>query len=398
MRASAIVQHLCRQVIDLVDHRRVVTLLALVDSLLRGGRLSLTALGRSLASSAAPKHRIKRVDRFLGNTHARSERLLYYAAVARRLIGQGRRPVILLDWTKITKTQWALVAAFATQGRGVPIYNEVHDEGRLGNRDVQRRFLLTLKSLLPSNCRPMLVADAGFKTPFFRIVDDIGWDFVIRLRGDCSLKRDLPREHLRFKRAFAVATEEPRSLGRWIPYAGGHWTSYRIILGARPVKSKRKPSADFYQRRALEPWLLVTTLRTELPSCVVAIYAKRMQIEETFRDTKNVRLGWALDHASSRSADRLEALLLIAALALVSTLLAGAAVEEHGIARRHQANTVRSRRVISLVRLGTYALQSEDIELGLRHVIAKRLILEVYVQRPFQSSLPFTRLRRGKWV
>jgi hypothetical protein len=384
-------------VIERVDFRRFTVLLATVDALLTGGRLSLTALGRALASGAAAKHRIKRVDRFLGNPNARDERLLYYAAVARRLLGQSRRPIVLLDWTKTGKTHWSLVAAIAAKGRSVPVYGEVHDESRYGNRSVQHRFLDTLARLLPPTCKPVIVADAGFKTPFFRVVEEMGWDFVIRLRGNCSLKRAQPRRHLRFKRAFSMAVEEPRSLGQWIPYAVGHWSSYRIILGARPVKSKRCASAEFYKRRALEPWLLATTLRSELPSCIVAIYAKRMQIEETFRDAKNPRFGWAFDHASSRSADRLEALLLIAALALVATVLAGAAVEDRGLARLHQANTITSRRVLSLVRLGTYALQSDAIDVGVRHIIAKRVLLEIYVQRPLQQSLPFTRLRRGKW-
>ena len=397
MRAAAIVRHLCDQVIERVDFRRFTTLLAMVDALLVGGRLNLTALGRALASRVAPKHRIKRIDRFLGNAHARAERALYYAVVARRLLGQNRRPIILLDWTKVGKTHWALVAGVASGGRSVPIYSEVHDERHYGNRDVQHLFLVMLARLLPPNSKPMIVADAGFKTPFFRFVDEMGWDFVIRLRGDCRLKREFPQVHVRFKRAFAMAVDEPRSLGQWIPYAGAHSRPYRIILGARPVKQNRARNDDFYKRRALEPWLLATTLRSELPSCVVAIYAKRMQIEETFRDAKNARLGWALDHAGSRSADRLDALLLVATLALVATVLAGATADQLGLARLHQANTVRSRRVISLVRLGTYALQSNAIPIGVRRVVANRLLLENYVQRPIQQSLPFTRLRRGKW-
>ena len=398
MRASAIVRHLCQQVVDRIDLRRVVVLLALVDALLARGRLNLTALGRALASGVAPKHRIKRVDRFLGNVHARGERLLYYGAVVRRLLGQSRRPIILLDWTQVTGTHHALVAAIASQGRGVPIYSEVHPDKRLANRDVQHRFLLTLASLLPSSCRPVIVADAGFKTPFFQFVDAMGWDFVIRLRGNCSLKRGWPRQHLRFKRAFAMAVDEARSLGEWIPYAQGHWWPFRVILGARPVKSKRRREHRPYARRALEPWLLATNIRSELPSRIVAIYATRMQIEETFRDAKNPRLGWALEHASSRSVERLDALLLIATLAFVATILAGAAMEQRGLARQHQANTLCTRRVISLFRLGTYALQSDSIDLGLRHVITMRLILQVYVQRPFQMALPLTRLRRGRWA
>jgi hypothetical protein len=293
---------------------------------------------------------------------------------------------------------YALVAAIASQGRAVPIYSEVHPKKWLANRIVQQRFMLTLAALLPAKSRPVIVADAGFKTPFFRFVDEMGWDFVIRLRGNCSLKRQWPRRHLHFKRAFAMSIDEPRSLGEWIPYAQGHWWPYRIILGARPVKARRRRNEPPYARRALEPWLLATNIRSELPSCIVALYATRMQIEETFRDAKNPRLGWALEHANSRSAERLEALLLIATLALVATILAGAAVEERGLARQVQANTIRSRRVLSLVRLGVYALQSSSIDLDLRRVITKRLVLQVYVQRPFQKSLPFTRLRRGRWL
>jgi len=397
VRASQIVRHLCRQVIERVDLRRFIALIAMVDALLAGGRLSLTALGRSLAGSTAPKHRIKRVDRFLGSPRGREERLLYYAAVARRLLGQSRRPVVLLDWTQISGQHYALVAAIASQGRGVPIYSEVHDERLLSNPGVQERFLKTLGRLLPPDCRPVIVADAGFKTPFFLAVKGLGWDFVIRLRGNCSLKRFLPRVYLRFKRAFARAVDEPRSLGEWIPYATGNWTAFRIILGARSPRGKQR-HVRFYERRAVEPWLLATTLRSEVPSGIVAIYAMRMQIEETFRDAKNPRLGWALDHAGSRSPERLEALLLIAALALVATVLAGAALEELELARRYQANTVRSRRVLSLVRIGMYSLQSEALNIAVRYVVAKRIILENYVQRRAQVWLPFTRLRRGRWV
>jgi len=398
VRASAIVRHLCHAVVERVDLRRLAVVLALVDALLAGGRLSLTALGRALASDAAPKHRIKRVDRFLGNRHGRRERVLFYSALARRLLGQSRRPVVLLDWTQMTATHYALVAAIASQGRAVPIYSEVHPKKWFANRAVQQRFLLILAEILPPKTRPVIVADAGFKTPFFQFVDAIGWDFVIRLRGNCRLKRFWPVRHLRFKRAFAMAIEEPRSLGEWVPYAQGNWHTYRIILGARPIKARRRRNEPPYARRALEPWLLATNIRSELPKCIVALYATRMQIEETFRDAKNPRLGWALEHANSRTAERLEALLLIAALAFVATVLAGAALEERGLARQHQANSVRSRRVLSLVRLGTYALQSDSTDLELRHVITKRFVLQVYVQRPFQKSLPFTRLRRGRWL
>ena len=46
---------------------RLKSVFMAVDSLLKGGQLSLTALGRSAVTATTPKHNIKRIDRLLGN-------------------------------------------------------------------------------------------------------------------------------------------------------------------------------------------------------------------------------------------------------------------------------------------------------------------------------------------
>ncbi len=50
---------------------------------------------------------------------------------------------------------------------------------------------------------------------------------------------------------------------------------------------------------------------------MIKLYARRMQIEEAIRDTKNARWGFALHYARGRRAERLEILPLIAALGTV---------------------------------------------------------------------------------
>src|SRR6188508_1094633 len=78
-----------------------------------------------------------------------------------------------------------------------------------------------------------------------------------------------------------------------------------------------KRRVDHEQRRnAREPWLLAQSL-TSRPEPIVAISARRMRIEQTFRDVKNLRWGWSLRHCGSRSRQRLELLLLIGAVALL---------------------------------------------------------------------------------
>ncbi|MBN2527941.1 MAG: transposase [Deltaproteobacteria bacterium] len=59
----------------------------------------------------------------------------------------------------------------------------------------------------------------------------------------------------------------------------------------------KKPASDAQRKsrkRALEPWLLATSLPVETANSIVKLYAKRMQIEEGFRDIKIIALAGAL--------------------------------------------------------------------------------------------------------
>jgi hypothetical protein len=89
----------------------------------------------------------------------------------------------------------------------------------------------------------------------------------------------------------------------------------------------------------------------------VTLYGLRMRIEETFRDAKSHRFGWSLREARATQAERLEVLLLIAALAMLVVTLVGLMAEEAGASRAYQANTVTSRRVLSHFGLGNLILQ-----------------------------------------
>src|SRR5262245_13491106 len=101
-------------------------MLAAVEALIAGGELALTAIGRCLDSSALPKHRIKRMDRLLGSYRMQAETLVWYRALAQRLLRRTRRPIVLIDWTQTVEDCYALVAAVPFEGRAIPVYSEVH--------------------------------------------------------------------------------------------------------------------------------------------------------------------------------------------------------------------------------------------------------------------------------
>ncbi len=142
----------------------------------------------------------------------------------------------------------------------------------------------------------------------------------------------------------------------------------RLVLSQRRALKGRKrmtrlgtPGASTqdnkYRKSAREPWLLATNL-TYCATQVVTIYGYRMQIEENYRDAKNHRWGWSLRHAQSRTNDRMEVLLVLAALANVVVQGVGTAGENDSLQFQFQANTIRKRRVLSLFLLGRFLLKT----------------------------------------
>jgi hypothetical protein len=360
-----------------------------VESIVQAGRLSLSAVGRATLGPARPKHNIKRVDRLLGNAHLCSERRLYFKAIAAWLVGDAARPVILVDWTKVGDRKHALVAAVPIGGRALPIYLEVHRERRLGNRHVQARFLKALKSILPPACEPIVVTDAGFHGPFFREVRSLGWHFLGRLRGTGKVRLPSGGPPVTRQRFYEVATTTPVDLGECRLYTSSKSVDARLVL----VRSKRKPGPRtkracdsveaHYRAGGRDPWLLATSLTDVTAEQLVAAYALRMKIEETFRDAKNHRFGWSLRHVRCHSTDRLANLLLLTTLAIIAVTLLGFEAERRNLHRGYQANTVKHRALsffvlgLALLRRGEHApfLRSQALA---EMVTAFRLQLQAF--------------------
>ena len=112
MHASSLLQRWFGGNTPFMHRGRQVSLLAAVEGLLCGGTLTLTHLGRSLRGAAHAKHKIKRIDRLLGNGHLQRECRQVYAALARRLLRGVRRPVIVVDWSDCEPGhEWLMLTA-----------------------------------------------------------------------------------------------------------------------------------------------------------------------------------------------------------------------------------------------------------------------------------------------
>ena len=363
MRASEILQRKFQADLVGVHLARIQVVFAAVFTALRCSQLSLTALGRAIAERTTHKHGIKRVDRLLGNARLHEQRFVFYRAIARRVIAAGSTPLIIIDWTAVTPKLWALVAAVSFQGRALTVYAETHPISRYLKPSVNAAFLERLKSVLPPACLPVVVADAGFRSPFMKLVLHLGWDYVIRLRGPARIRRKRGRGWARLPVYFGLTGRRPKDLG--VVEIGQRTRFVTRLVGVhRPTRHRKYHARQRHgaviwreRRSAKEPWIIATSLKVA-STRVVAIYTRRMQIEETFRDTKSPRFGMSLGHARPRLEHRADVLLLLASLAHLFALLLGIAAEAANLHRGYQANTVRTKRVLSLVMLGRFLFAS----------------------------------------
>jgi hypothetical protein len=377
MRAIKIVQQVLTPILGFVHSKRVDAVLWGIRSLIYGRRLSLTAIGRAARGTAYTKHYIKRADRLLGNKKLHKEILLYFHATAMWIIRGKRRPLILIDWTRLEPRHVILAAAIPVDGRALTVYSEVHPLAKLGKPGVQKRFLKKLRQLLPTDCRPIVVTDAGFMNPWFREIQSMGWDFVGRLRGKRYMRPAESRGRwVYLKSLFSKALLRAQDLGVWSITPKNPFDA-RVIIGRRPKKAgiiigqnhQRKA-----KKRATEPWVLATSLERTSAAKIEGFYGTRMQIEETFRDTKNHRFGWSFRHAMSRSPERIQVLLLLATLGMLAVTLLGQSAETACLHYRYQGNTIRKHRVVSLFVLGLGVLHRGDDRLfGPRELEASAL-------------------------
>jgi hypothetical protein len=380
MHAVAVLQKLLRRSIPSIHLKRLDSLVALVGSALCGGRLTLSALGRSLPGHSAVRHRIKRADRLLGNVHLHEERLQFYRVLCDLLIGARAEPVLIVDWSDLRPDRsWLLLRASVwVHGFALPIYEEVHPLRLQNNRRVQREFLLTLRMLLGEGVRPIVVADAGFRSTWFDELDRLQWRWVGRIRGRTMVQ--LQGTWLHCRTLFARATARPQDLGQHC-FTQARPVMGRLVLYRKPAQGRH----DFnrYGRparsraslknacREREPWLIAASpsLSDKTALDLINLYRVRMRIEHSFRTLKSHQFGFAFEDSQSRKPERMAVLLLIHALVMLLAWIAGWAAQRVGLQLRLRSN-ITEPASLSIITLGWMALTMLRLRLSAGDFIA----------------------------
>lgn len=370
MKVNAIVKQLINDVTPSMHTIRRQSLQASVSSLISGALLSVTSLGRHIQSNTSEKHQIKRSMRLCSNHHLHQEVTAIYISQAKRLIGHQRRPIILVDWSNLDtrKQHFLLRASLAVKGRSLTLLEQVHNNDEKEKPAVHTQFMMQLKALLPDTCRPIIVTDAGFRGPWFKLVQSLDFDYVGRVRNRTFCRHEDETHWYPIKTLYSQGTQTPKLLGTYQLCRNNPTTCQMVVykqtgLGRKHLvatgdRTRLSALSRKHAHREAEPWLLATSLTHShvFAKKVVKIYHARMQIEESFRDLKT-GLGFAA--SQTRQRQQLSVLLLIAMLAQPALFLVGLCIEMMGKHRRFQANTVKDRSVLSYQFLGLRAVRDK---------------------------------------
>ena len=229
----------------------------------------------------------QRVIRLLGNRKLSDEKIMEYLTLA-LLTRTGPWPVlpIAIDWTHNEKrSAWqVLVASIPLRGRAIPIAWRAFPRGAFGvdehqaarkRTQVECEFLTQLRQRLPQARDVVILADRGFgNEEVMRHAQSLGFSFVIRLGTQAYVHtseygRDTLRA-LEFREKMLLSLRDARYKGRF--------RLSQLVIAYDPGQQKQSKDPD--------PWFLATN-REEAAEQIVAWYALRMIVEETFRDEKS---------------------------------------------------------------------------------------------------------------
>lgn len=368
MHASSILHKCFADVFAQMHAARVRVVLSALAALLSCRRLVLMDLARAWPDAQRVRAPLKKLDRLLSNPHLLRERTMLYQQIARWSV-RSAEPLIVVDWSTLKADEsWHLLrAALAVGGRTLTLYEEVHPQRTAQSPTVHRRFLRRLQQVLPAQCRPIVVSDAGFRCPWFTEVEALGWRWVGRVRNHVCVKRSA---HSPWQALSALWAGRAKlqvfgavHLVRAKPFAC-QLLRYRQPLHGRKHRSVRGRICTSNQSRAAaraqrEPWMLAycTELQSLSPMRIVNLYKQRMQIELSFRDLKSQRYGCAFDDSLTRKAPRLTVLLLLHALASFVAWLQGVSLNVLNQTTHCAVRVHPERARYSIVRIGWESLR-----------------------------------------
>jgi len=331
--------------LDELHLKRIDSLAGATTGVLHSASLAIHAIGRglALAKGLKVKHAVKQVDRLLSNSKIDVWRL--FSSWVPFVLGQRTEAVVALDWTDFDADDHTTLAIhlITSHGRATPLLWLTVSKSALKEQRnaIEDKLLHRLREVVPEHVLITVLADRGFgDQKLYAYLKDLRFDYIIR-----------------FREAIVVTDQngESRPASQWVPdnYRARLLKGARVTQDAYPVEAV----VCIKDRGMKDSWCLATSRKDLGARQVVGLYGKRFTIEESFRDSKDIRFGLGLSQTHIQDEQRRDRLLLVCAMAVTLLTLLGAAGESMGLDRMLKVNTVKYR-THSLFNQGTYYYQA----------------------------------------
>jgi hypothetical protein len=279
------------------------------------GWLSKAAVARCLPLEIGAKGREQRLYRLLGNPRFTPEVMIpLMVAVACGAVGGERIPMIL-DQSTIRGIQTLLVG-LVFEGRVLPVGFScfTYEMIQKSQNVLEHSLIMLVMSCFAVKQRPVLILDRGYaRVDLLRRLKGWGVPFIVRAA----------------RNVVVVIGGKRLSLGR-MGIRPGQLRRHRILYHGQ--KKEPMELVAFWGKGHQEPWYLLVPEGADLTAeQIVGLYAKRMSIEQGFRDWKTHLGVRGLVFVGEDPAPRLTRLLMAFALSYLLCLALGATPEGQAV-------------------------------------------------------------------
>lgn len=291
------------------DIRAAVTFIWSLVGLLLSGKIHLSqwALYRPGKTQAGGKER--QISRWLHNEHIVPKEIYRNLGTAALLQWNETRLEIALDTSCLWERFVIVRVSLIYRGRAIPLVWKVL-EGKSASVSFSdyADLLWTLRQMLPSSAKVLLLADRGFvDTELMFFASQFQWDYILRAKTSLWVHR---KGH------------DPVKLGQLLPPQGKIHLFKTAKVTAKQFGPLAIAIAHVRTQAGYQPWFLLTNTSPSLAT--FEDYALRFDIEENFLDDKSA--GFQLESSELDDADALSRLCLLLAVATLYLVSTGTAV------------------------------------------------------------------------
>lgn len=305
-------------------------------------RFSIREIASHLLGDTNVKHKTKRFINFLDNLDIdidfwKSVVILIFTLPNFKL-NLRKHITILVDATTLKDDVWILSACISYQGRSIPIFMKTW---KYPNKsyDYWKRvdiFLKELREILPPSRKFVIVADRGFQgIEMYLILKKYTFDYIIRLNENYYVREEGDGKYIDlslFDAGFYLEIELSKK------------SNMNTNLAISTLKKEESGNKKLY---------VMTSLKEE--DAPIEEYARRMWIEETFRDLKS-ELGWEKYTKKIPQKERLEKCTIISSISYAIQICIGSKIaipkseeQKTSVLRRFKNAFIAQYRTISSV-------------------------------------------------